>query len=185
MVSTVAAPAPPGSAANDFGRIAARNGLGPENLVSTSVLPPKIAVPTVTASPSTDNAVPLVTAVRSSFTDRRASASRPSYVCANSTRSGEFASTSGASAAAPATPLNTPSGSSAYTFAAPYSPSAGAIVSASGPMYTASTVSAISRAFVSSSSVLVAGLSPSASANTQTFASAIVVAFLPTCASND
>ena len=72
------APPPPGSAANDFGRIAARYGFGPENLVSTSVLPPKIAVPTVTVSPSTESAVPLVITGRSSLADRRATASRPS-----------------------------------------------------------------------------------------------------------
>src|SRR5687768_16845647 len=85
-------------------------------------------------------------------------------------RSGWPASISDSSAAAPTTPASASPRSAAYTFVAPCSPSEPAIASGLGPTYTAST-SPSSRALVSSSSVLVAGLSPSGagSAYTQIF----------------
>jgi hypothetical protein len=76
---TTCAGAPPlGSAANDFGRIAARKGASPSNSVSTRVFPPKMAAPTTTLSPSVRSDVPFVSTGRSSFTDSREIASRPS-----------------------------------------------------------------------------------------------------------
>src|SRR3954452_17033619 len=87
--------------------------------------------------------------------------------------SGPLASISDCSAAAPMTPGSASPGSTAYTLVAPCSPSDPASASALAPTSTHSTTSATSRALVSSSSVLVAGLSPSASANTHTFASPI------------
>ena len=59
------------SAANDFGRNAARNGPHPVNVVVTSVLPPNTGVVTLTVSPSTATSVLFVSTVRSSLTDRR------------------------------------------------------------------------------------------------------------------
>ena len=47
------------------------------NFTSTSVTPPKIAVPN-SRPPSSESDMPLVSTGRSSFTDRRAIASRPS-----------------------------------------------------------------------------------------------------------
>src|SRR2546421_764181 len=69
-----------------------------------------------------------------------------------------------ATSAPPTTPLNDEPWSTECTFVAPYSPSWGAIVSASAPEYTASTVSPISRALVSSSSVAEVALPSSPSA---------------------
>src|SRR5437763_1666579 len=74
-----------------------------------------------------------------------------------------------ASSAPPMTPLSDEPWSIEWTFVAPYSPSWGAIVSASAPEYTASTVSPISRALVSSSSVAEVALPSSPSAYTHTF----------------
>src|SRR5215475_11851256 len=88
--------------------------------------------------------------------------------------SGASASTIAATTAAPNTPASASPWSALNTFAAPYSPSAGAIAAALGPTYTASTASPISRAFVSSSSVAEVGLSPSASANTQIFTTSLL-----------
>ena len=51
LVSPDGATPPLGSAANDLGRIAARNGFSPSNSVSTSRLPPKIAVPAFFSPP--------------------------------------------------------------------------------------------------------------------------------------
>ena len=79
--------------------------------------------------------------------------------------------TSSAIAAAPTTPASASPWSTRDTFVAPYSPSGGGDASASVPDVDASTVSPISRALVSSSSVAVVGLSPSRSAYTQIFAS--------------
>src|SRR2546421_8462742 len=86
-------------------------------------------------------------------------------------RSGCCSATSCASNAPPTTPLSDDPWSTAYTLLAPYSPSWGATSSASAPEYTASTVSPISRAFVSSSSVAEVGLPSAASAYTHTFGS--------------
>ena len=58
-------------------------------VVETNVLPPKIGVVTVTESPDAATSMLLVSTVRSSFTDRRAITSRPSYDWGNITRSGE------------------------------------------------------------------------------------------------
>src|SRR5829696_5884846 len=69
---------PAGSAANDFGRNAARYGAEPVNDVVTSVLPPNTGVVTFTVSPSTAMSTLLVNTVRSSATDSRAITSRPS-----------------------------------------------------------------------------------------------------------
>src|SRR5438876_3594724 len=84
-------------------------------------------------------------------------------------RSGCSSATSLASSAPPTTPLKDEPWSTECTFVAPYSPSWGAIVSASAPEYTASTVSPISRALVSSSSVAEVALPSSPSAYTHTF----------------
>src|SRR3989440_7453422 len=78
-----------------------------------------------------------------------------------------------ASSAPPISPLSDEPWSTEWTFVAPYSPSWGAIVSASAPEYTASTVSPISRALVSSSSVAEVALPSSPSAYTHTFGSGI------------
>src|SRR5262245_21771777 len=86
-------------------------------------------------------------------------------------RSGCCSATSWASSAPPTTPLSDEPWSTAYTLAAPYSPSCGATASAPAPAYTASTVSPISRAFVSSSRVADVGLPSAASAYTHTFGS--------------
>src|SRR5262245_50843071 len=86
-------------------------------------------------------------------------------------RSGCSWATSCASSAPPTTPLKDEPWSAACTFVAPYSPSCGAMASASAPAYTASTVSPSSRAFVSSSSVAEVALPSSPSAYTHTFGS--------------
>ena len=65
-----------------------------------------------------------------------------------------------ASTPAPMTPLSTSPGSIVWSFVAPYSPSAPASASGFVADVDASTVSPSSRAFVSSSSVLVVGFSP-------------------------
>src|SRR6478735_260031 len=83
-------------------------------------------------------------------------------------RSGVCSPASCATAAAPTHPARLSPASTTNTLAAPYSPSAGATVAASGPTYTHST-SPSSRALVTSSSVAVVGLSPSDSAYTQIF----------------
>ena len=72
--TTSAAPPPDASAANDFGRNAARYGPSPVNVVVTSVLPPKTGVgDRRPSSPSTAMSMLLVSTGVSSLTDRRAS----------------------------------------------------------------------------------------------------------------
>ncbi len=58
------------------------------SFTSTKVTPPKIAVPNTSAPPSADSDMPFVNTGWSSLTDKRAIASRPSYVCANKMTSG-------------------------------------------------------------------------------------------------
>ena len=170
---TAAAAAPADSAANDFGRNAARNGPAPVKVVLTSVLPPKIGVTTVTPSPESVMSMLLVMTVLSSFTDKRDMMSRPSVFCGNMMRSGVLPpSMTLFNADAIATPGRFFPISTARTAVAPYSPRAAA--SAPLPAMNAVTLEESERALVSNSSVADVGAPLAACAKTQMLFSAIV-----------